>query len=421
MAQALRVLQVLEPVFNHALRSGSRAMPMETLGAHSPEEDQFLEDLDSDDEHMTEEVVWGDMEPLCCEVLGDDTKIRHWQRYGGKGVDASSDVFGYHQVTIANHGGFDSVDKLLSYYKYLYVLSKVALISVNCYTIAQTDIAAALGEVDADTAEATGGFLLTQWICLKVFGHVEHLHRSIQVFELAYMLYTIAAILSCLLLALAAPWCSRWNGHPVALNRWSYVEGMFWGYCKELESYSALKLLYYVHPQVLMLQGFDAVLHAYEVKGCWLHFLGIVHLFAFILSRMFFLIIGFDSFLVKLRITAHYAMAKEATPYSFLMIALFLFQVIGASKMQVFVQERLFLFIFGGKDGQLDHDEKMLVEVWKALLARKIFHTYGIARGCIVMLGYDDYDFQYLALDDNEVAIRQAEDEAEQAMEDKDD
>ena len=45
------------------------------------------------------------------------------------------------------------------------------------------------------------------------------------------------------------------------------------------------------------------------------------------------------------------------------MAVTFLFQVLGAVKINSFVRERLFIFLFGGQDGQLDHDEKILTEV----------------------------------------------------------
>merc|ERR1712187_806141 len=78
----------------------------------------------------------------------------------------------------------------------------------------------------------------------------------------------------------------------------------------------------------------------------------------------------------------------------------FLFQILGVVNLNFFVRLRLFIFIFGGEDGNFDIDEKARTDVWNAMLARKIYQEHGPIKGTIIMLGFDDYDFQLLVLED---------------------
>merc|ERR1712228_951264 len=67
-----------------------------------------------------------------------------------------------------------------------------------------------------------------------------------------------------------------------------------------------------------------------------------------------------------------------------------------------FVRERLFIFIFGGQDGNLDNEEAARADVWNALIAKRIYAHFGFWRFLVVMLGFDDYDFQMLVLEVDE-------------------
>ncbi|CAK0850796.1 unnamed protein product, partial [Prorocentrum cordatum] len=64
------------------------------------------------------------------------------------------------------------------------------------------------------------------------------------------------------------------------------------------------------------------------------------------------------------------------------------------------VRERFFVFIFGGARGSAGSEDRILFEVWSAVLAREIYRAHGALGGTAVMLGFDDYDFQTLVLDE---------------------
>jgi len=347
--------------------------------------------------------------PMVSELAANaDVKDRHWHRYGST---ESPDIFAYHFVSISHDGGLKDVQNLLYSTQYFYALGKLLGVVLNCYVIAQVDINAVLGYTDPEILEASRGFLATERIAEITLDKQIDGMWWIQVFELSYMAFNMSCVLLCLISGLLAPWMSQVNGRHYHLNRWSFIAHMFWIYFQELVSFSALKLLYYVTPLVFSTQVYNMIVMTQErvkLKG-WESVQGLMYAFTFLVSRIVFLIIGFDSFLVKLRITAHNALEKEPSYFSILVVLMFLFQILGAVKINVFLQERFYIFLFGGQDGQLDHDEVMLVEIWQAIVTRKIFKTFGIFGGTVVMLGFDDYDFQMLALDDKETEIRQQE------------
>jgi hypothetical protein len=79
---------------------------------------------------------------------------------------------------------------------------------------------------------------------------------------------------------------------------------------------------------------------------------------------------------------------------------IFVFQILGVVNIMLFTRERLHIFIFASKDGKMDNSQRGLEQVWKARMAKEIFRIHGMFKGTIVMLGFDDYDFQQVVLED---------------------
>merc|ERR1719247_1850760 len=99
---------------------------------------------------------------------------------------------------------------------------------------------------------------------------------------------------------------------------------------------------------------------------------------------------------------ARYADGATLKYNQILAIAIFLFQMLNVVNLNWFVRERLFIFIFGGQDGNLASEEAARSDVWNALIAKRIFQHFGFWRFLIVMSGFDDYDFQMLVLEVDE-------------------
>merc|ERR1719291_1533265 len=122
----------------------------------------------------------------------------------------------------------------------------------------------------------------------------------------------------------------------------------------------------------------------------------------YLATRIAALVIGFDAFVVKLRMVSGHVNAEEFHYDGVIAIAMFLFQVLNVVNLNWFVKERLFIFMFAGSDGNLDHEEAARADVWNALIAKRVYAEFGFFRFLVVMLGFDDYDFQMLVLEVDE-------------------
>merc|ERR1711879_637767 len=162
-----------------------------------------------------------------------------------------------------------------------------------------------------------------------------------------------------------------------------------------------MKLLYYVTPSVV---GTEACLRLTIVtqhmttRSPWRCLRAVAVLVSYLITRLMCLIVGFDAFLVKFRMASVYIDEEEVSYDAVLGAVIFLFQILCVVNLNWFVRERLFIFTFAGEDGTLDSDERARVEVWNALIARRIYEQFGFWRFLVVMLGFDDYDYQMLVL-----------------------
>merc|ERR1719375_1446314 len=87
---------------------------------------------------------------------------------------------------------------------------------------------------------------------------------------------------------------------------------------------------------------------------------------------------GFEAFLVKIgRVPAPgvgptASLGFWANRRSAVQVAVFLNQILGVVQLNVFTEERLFQFIFGGTDNFIGPHEKRRKFVWEALLSEDV-------------------------------------------------
>lgn len=186
-------------------------------------------------------------------------------------------------------------------------------------------------------------------------------------------------------------------------KRWFSVQKIFFDILPSMSVYSAMKLLYYVVPTVLISKTNEriyAVIEArHEKKGVAVP---ILRLFSFFIVNVWFgFIVGFDTFLMKLRVVS--AAANSATLNSTVLLSTlqFLIQVIGVVQLGTFVRKRLFVFIFAGEDGIMQDEELELMETWNSLLARRIYREYPLHKFLAIMTSFSDEDFQKLVLNED--------------------
>lgn len=317
-------------------------------------------------------------------------------------------LFGYDNVRVAPDGGLSGVPKLLYRKQYTKALTTAALVLVNVGVVLSQDFQILTDPSDNASMDK---FLISDWLLYIMFGdRYKDQYRG--------KLPPLIEIALLVILCLNVIWrfleasCSSANRQ---LKRWSAVEYMFWCTVPIMRRFSALQQLYYVTPGILKMEAALVLLHVKQRIGAKFSdrsgtsFLYIWPMLKFILKRAVAFIIGFDAFLVKFRLASKAVNADSMQALSYrdlLNFASFFFQVLGVVDLKRLMRERLFIFVFGGKDGNMDIDEEALAKVWRAIMAKRIYGHFGRCQGTIVMLGFDDFDFQMLALDDDEESIR---------------
>uniref|UniRef100_A0A7S1LNE2 Uncharacterized protein n=1 Tax=Alexandrium catenella TaxID=2925 RepID=A0A7S1LNE2_ALECA len=169
--------------------------------------------------------------------------------------------------------------------------------------------------------------------------------------------------------------------------RWFSAEAVWWSLIPDLYTYSAMRLLHYVSPQVLV-ADFSIVSKS---ETAWKS--------VFVFHRLACFVIGFDAFLLKCRECREF-LAGDLTLGDLGALLIFLKQVLGIVQLGMFVRDRLFIFIFAGEDGIMQMGEASKKKVWNAMLVREIFRTFSLDKAMVVLLSFDDSDFQKLVLND---------------------
>jgi len=180
--------------------------------------------------------------------------------------------------------------------------------------------------------------------------------------------------------------------------RWQCVAKLVWCLLPRFYTFSSMKLLHFVSPRVLMTEFFlEFAFTGERCRGG--QYLRATRKFAwFLLSRLLCLFVGFDAFLVKLRVTSRVVDGHALTFKRLLPGVVFMFQVLGIVNLAIFARQRLFVFIFGGEDGVLSTREKAREYLWNALLAKRLWQAFPRGQWVLIILSLDDYDFQTLML-----------------------
>lgn len=203
-------------------------------------------------------------------------------------------------------------------------------------------------------------------------------------------------------------WCLSKDKFATRATRASWLSAtvLYTKLIPAISSYSGMRLLHYVQTKALMA---DISAIRLRPKGIYS---GYIAWPWFIISRIFFLVVGFDMFLVKFRVAKAqgvFALHQHDTFSwtSLMRSVLFMKQVLGVLKVDVLVRDRLYLFVFGGPEADMVPKEKAVQLVWEALTTRRIHKKctdqHGIVLGSlaymVVMLTFGDEDFQRLTLE----------------------
>ncbi|CAE7428345.1 GIP [Symbiodinium natans] len=198
-----------------------------------------------------------------------------------------------------------------------------------------------------------------------------------------------------------------------ACERWLAVQAAVWETLPELCSFSAMRALHFVTPAIVVSDATQTMATLQEVDSLWTKAATWSWL---VLSRIAILLFGLDALMLKCRENQPWSEGRISL-YKFWMMGIFVKQILGIVQLGMFVRERLFIFVFAGEDSQMQAKEVARKEVWNALLAMKIYQTFGLWKSVAIMLSFDDTDFQKLVF--NEKARSGAEEKVASVFSDR--
>jgi len=297
----------------------------------------------------------------------------------------------FSNLYIAEDSGFSEVGDLWYKSRWMTAGLTVCFILSNVYFIITVDFNILAGQAaSGDPSDTTRTmYLVTSPISKFFLESGAHSDDMIAIFELGGLTVLLSSAVHQLCVAHAAK---------SERLKWFALERFFWQIVPQLSSYSAMRLLHHVSPTVFLsslstyvTESTAGTMPKRDVVKGWVKF---------IMFHLFCLIVGFDSFLVKIRAAYSSINEKHLTLTNLYGAAVFMVQVLGVVRLGSFVQQRLFVFIFAGEDAVMQPEEKAKQHVWNALLVRQIYRSMPLSKFVSLMLSFDDTDFQKLVLNE---------------------
>mmetsp|Transcript_87374 Transcript_87374/g.187367 ORF Transcript_87374/g.187367 Transcript_87374/m.187367 type:complete len:430 (+) Transcript_87374:110-1399(+) len=311
----------------------------------------------------------------------------------------------FSKLHIAQDGGLNEVGSLFYADRFVWAFVNVLCILVNIWFVVQPNIDTLSDPTKVWLIPQRPERFLLSTRALRAVSSSEKeidpdlLVAAIELGLFAVRILTIAFSLGRIL------WYVNEDKSPVL---WDAVADFFFESLPDLSSFSAMSFLYYISPSVFFPQV-GHKLTAVRRRNCRLYGMP---LHFFMLTRAWYGLIGFDSFLVKFQHAAVSYSSGGSDLNTFINCAAFLNQMLGVVHVSTYVRWRLLVYIFGGEDGYISSLERVRSQTWHALLAQKVWissRSLKMPRTWFwaVMLSYSDYDFQKLTLNENSRASPQ--------------
>mmetsp|Transcript_68706 Transcript_68706/g.212423 ORF Transcript_68706/g.212423 Transcript_68706/m.212423 type:complete len:371 (-) Transcript_68706:77-1189(-) len=314
------------------------------------------------------------------EVATRNEEERVWEEF----QDQAAPNF-FHEIDIAKDGGFAEVEALWDSSRWFIALIAVFFLISNLYYMIWIDISIIYSNTEVHInlfSQVIIRKLTAIYKGMRGLDQVRHIpaDRYVAFAELMLTVFMLLKLLRCIFTA-------TFNKNP--MKRWFATEKAWWTVLPDLTTYSAMRLLHYVSPQVL---GADLLTQlSISAPGQSL---------LFIVSRLACFVIGFDAFILKCHESKQFIESERLRISDIWVGLIFLKQVLGIVQLYVVVRERLFVFIFAGEDGIMQPVENAKKKVWNAMVAREIFRKLSTAKAVAVMLSFSDMDFQRLVFNE---------------------
>jgi len=200
---------------------------------------------------------------------------------------------------------------------------------------------------------------------------------------------------------------------PSEYRRFHYLSFFFRKLLPEAGTFSAVKLMAKVHPSLVYNEYLTWMNEPPFYYCCpWLNLRAtrsgnVVLTLMFLLVHAFCLIAALSAFAVKmLAVSLKTVNSSYSMLYRLGSILALLNQVMGCVIMDVLLQDRLFLFVFGGQDSSYEDDELAYKNVYETRLVKQIvddFWNQGQCFRAVVLLAtFDHYDLQRLLIFEKE-------------------
>jgi len=250
-----------------------------------------------------------------------------------------------------------------------------------------------------------------------IFGRIQDKHRKGLILQMAGVVGTVEVIWMVLQLLRALYQCGVYFFSSDEYTQYRTGFNFFNQLLPALSTFSVLKSVKFVHPALLASSYYEMLQQ--RSCGCFRRCCppqvadglqtGMMTLF-FIITRVLVGAMAVAAFAMKLTAVG----LKLIDPkYKFLgcffSTALLMNQCMGAVMIERLLQDRIFLFIFGGSDTDFRPDELALKGVYQCRLAKQIWEHYYVQaprfsgwKAIVVMATLDHFDLQMLLINDEE-------------------
>jgi len=203
------------------------------------------------------------------------------------------------------------------------------------------------------------------------------------------------------------------KAHKSEYRAYRALESLFREIVPLMSTFSAIKLVYAIHPTLLYSQFVNSV----EECGCLRTYLGqpgsvgAIQMVWFVFTRLVLGSIAVMAFGVKLIVIS----SKLVNPSywwvrSWMEVLALMNNCIGSVRIEQQLQDRLFLFIFGGNDAEFQDDERALRNVYRCRVTKQIWKEFWIEKreffkAIAFLTTLNHYDLQTLLIEDTSVHI----------------
>jgi len=176
----------------------------------------------------------------------------------------------------------------------------------------------------------------------------------------------------------------------------------------QFSNFSAIKLMARVHPALLYNEYISDV--SDSVYGH--HTMGLIYIHVCFIGKLVLSAsLALGAFLVKLVVVGlNLVNPAYSSLFAVLGVAGLLNQCIGCVVMEIVLQDRLFLFMFGGRESTYKADQLAYKNVYECRVAKTIWETYWHGKGAddgqrrriralVLLATFDHYDVQMLVMD----------------------